>query len=54
MGSLMAMMGGAGMGGMGGLGIPPVANPEEAFAQQLTQLQVSLTPAFSRPLPPAI
>ena len=49
MAGLMAMLGGgggmpgmAGMGGMpglGGEGIPPVANPEEAYANQLTQLQ---------------
>ena len=40
MGSLMAMLGnGGGLGG--GLSAPqPVANPEEAFATQLTQLEV--------------
>ena len=31
--------GAPGMGGYGG--IPPVADPEQAFAQQLTQLEVS-------------
>ena len=33
-----AAPGGPGMGGFGG--IPPVADPEQAFAQQLTQLEV--------------
>ena len=49
--SLLQMLGGgggdaAGLGGLGGFGgIAPVANPEEAFAAQLTQLQVKLQSA---------
>ena len=41
MGGLAAMLGG-GAGGFGGLGggAPPVADPETAYASQLTQLQV--------------
>ena len=46
---MLQMLGGGGATGLGGLGgfggIPPVANPEEAFAAQLTQLQVRLQPA---------
>lgn len=48
MNSLMAMLGGGGGGGGDmGMGIPPVANPEEAFAEQLIQLQVSCASAHA-------
>lgn len=50
MGGLAALLGGGG-GGFGGLGagVPPVADPETAYASQLTQLQVgsSVNNAFS-------
>ena len=49
MSSLAAMFGGGGGGGLGGGGlggvaggVPPVADPETAYASQLTQLQVSI------------
>ncbi len=37
--------GGGGFGGMGG-GVPPVADPETAYASQLTQLQVGTSTTF--------
>jgi hypothetical protein len=37
---LQAMLAGRGGGMGGGLGVPPVHNPEVAFAAQLGQLQV--------------
>jgi hypothetical protein len=37
---LQAMLAGMGGGMGGGLGVPPVHNPEVAFAAQLGQLQV--------------
>ena len=47
--SLLQMLGGGDAAGLGGLsgfgGTAPVANPEEAFAAQLTQLQVRLQSA---------
>ena len=48
MSGLAALLGGGGGGGFGGGGggVPPVADPETAYASQLTQLQVGIKPTF--------
>lgn len=39
-GALQSLLAGMGGGAGAGMGIPPVQNPEVAFASQLVQLQV--------------
>ncbi len=51
MSGLAALLGGGGGGGFGGFGgggggVPPVADPETAYASQLTQLQVGIKFTF--------
>ena len=53
MAGLAALLGGGGGGGFGGLGgggggVPPVADPETAYASQLTQLQVGINSTFHK------
>ena len=53
MAGLAALLGGGGGGGFGGLGgggggVPPVADPETAYASQLTQLQVGIKSTFHK------